>query len=826
MHVTALPTDHAQGRRLAVAIALWIAAGALGAVAGVSTAFAQGGAEAAGEPVHFNSDIRPLLAKRCFSCHGPGKAEAGLRLHTAAGATAVLESGLAAIVPGKPGESELLRRVGSQDESERMPPEGKPLTAGEIEQFKRWIAAGAAFENHWAFQPVSPQTPPTVGNQAWVTSPIDNFILAKLEAAGLAPNGPAEKAALLRRVTFNLTGLPPTPAETEAYINDASPDALATVVDRLLASDRYGERWARHWLDLVRFAETNSFERDGPKPNAWRYRDYVIRSFNSDKPYDQFLREQLAGDELPGHTPETIIATGYYRLGLWDDEPADRLQARYDELDDIVGTTAQAFLGLTVNCARCHDHKIDPIPQADYYKLLAFFQGVPSYGQRRDQHSANQTDISPPEIAQRHDELEAKKSQLDGQLRELEQSGILKMPGPDQRITEGGGRQKLLDEKLKDFLADEDWQRYQELKVQRRELQEVRLPPREMALSVAMCNPNPPPTHILFRGSPHSPTEQVEPGFPAIFSTPAPAIPSPPADAATSGRRTVLANWIASPENMLTARVMVNRVWQHHFGRGIVASPNNFGLLGVPPTHPELLDWLAAEFIRGGWRVKTLHRLIVLSSTYQMSSAGNEAALAVDPQNQLLWRFDMRRLSAEEVRDAVHAASGQLNLKMFGPSFYADLAAEVLAGQSRPGEGWGRSPPEEQSRRAIYGYVKRSLLDPLLVSFDLPDSDSSCEARFVTTQPAQALALVNGQFIHKQAGAFAERLRREAGNDRGKQVALALRLALSRPASEAEVAYGVRLMDDLQTKHGLSGEEALRYYGLYVFNLNEFAYLD
>ncbi len=774
----------------------------------------------------FGRDIRPLLAKRCFSCHGPGKDEAGLRLHSAATATAKLESGQTAIVPGTPNESELLRRIATTDEFQRMPPEGEPLSAAEIEKFQRWIAAGAVFENHWAFRPLTSPPSPAVRNADWVANPIDAFVLARLEASGLSPNPPAKKAALLRRLTFNLTGLPPTPEETAAFVSDDSSAAWRKAVDRLLASERYGERWARHWLDLVRYAETNSFERDGAKPNAWRYRDYVIRSFNDDKPYDRFILEQLAGDELPDRNAETIIATGYYRLGLWDDEPADAKQARYDELDDIVSTTGQVFLGLTINCARCHDHKIDPIPQADYYRLLAFFQDVPSYGHRGDQRSYNQTDISSPEVARQHEEVDAQKRELDRQLREIEQSGIVKMPGADQRITEGNGRQKLLDEKLKNYLNADQWQTYQRLQEGRRKLQELRLPPREMALSVTRCEVNPAPTHILFRGSPHAPTERVEPGFPSIFSTPDPRIPAPPQDARSSGRRTVLANWIASPENMLTARVIVNRVWQQHFGRGLVASPNNFGLLGAAPTHPELLDWLATELIRSGWRLKSLQRLIALSNTYQMSSTANEAALARDPQNLLLWRYDMRRLSAEEIRDAIHAVNGTLNLRMFGPSFYPELGAEVLAGQSRPGEGWGRSSPEEQSRRAIYGFVKRSLLDPLLVSFDLPDTDSSCDARFVTTQPAQALALINGQFLQKQSAAFAARLQRECGDDRTAQVAAALRYALSREANIEEIADGQRLMASWQEKHGLSGAETLRYYCLYVYNLNEFAYLD
>ena len=777
-------------------------------------------------PVDFGREVRPLLAKRCFSCHGPGTAEGGLRLHDPKHAVVELDSGQRAIVPGKPDESELLRRILAEDESERMPPEGEPLSAAEVATLRRWIAEGANYESHWAFKPVAPQQPPAVKRKDWVINPIDNFILARLEAAGLEPNPPADKLALLRRVTYDLTGLPPTPEEVDAFLADTSPNAYEKVVDRLLASEQYGERWARHWLDVVRYGESNSFERDNPKPNVWRYRDYVIRSLNNDKPYDRFIIEQLAGDELPDRSAETIIATGFYRLGVWDDEPADRLQARYDELDDIVSTTSQAFLGLTINCARCHDHKIDPIPQADYYKLLAFFQGVPSYGTRGDHTSYNQTDISPPEVAQQHAERDAAMRRLKEQMEKIEQAGIVKMSGEDQRITEGPGRKKLLEAKLKDYLDADQWREYEALRAQFAEWEAKKLPPRESALSVARCDPRPQPTRIMLRGNPHVPGDVVQPGYPALFSTPDPEIAPPAADAKTAGRRSVLASWIASPDNLLTARVMVNRLWQHHFGRGIVPSPNNFGLLGLPPTHPELLDWLAADFVRGGWRIKRMHRLMVLSQTYRMSSAGNEKALALDPQNNLFWRFNMRRLSAEEIRDAVHATNGRLNLKMYGPSIYPTIAKEVLAGQSRPGENWGRSTPEEQARRSVYIHIKRSLLEPLLASFDLPDPDSSCEARFVTTQPAQALALVNGQFIQEQAGAFAKRLQEECGEDRSAQVQRALRLALSRAATTEEIATGIRLMETWQQRHSLSAADALKYYCLYVYNLNEFVYLD
>ncbi len=776
--------------------------------------------------VDFGRDIRPILAKRCFSCHGPDASEGGLQLHDRASAVSELDSGEPGIVPGKPEQSELLRRISTDDEAERMPPEGKPLSESRIALIRRWISEGAAWEKHWAFRPPEAAAPPANSASDKDLHPIDAFIRAKLEQNGLQPAPRARKAVLLRRAYYDLTGLPPTPEEVAAFLDDDAPNAFEKVVDRLLESKRYGERWARHWLDLVRYADTNSFERDGNKPNAWRYRDYVIRSFNDDKPYDRFLIEQLAGDELPDATAETIIATGYYRLGLWDDEPVDPVKARYDELDDVLTTTSQAMLGLTINCARCHDHKIDPIPQADYYSLLAFFEGVPSYGIRSDQTSFNQTDISPPEVATQHAEMDRQKRELQDKMRPIEQAGISKMSAEDQRKSEGRGRAKLLKEKLREYLDDGAWDEYSRLKTKLEELKAVRLPPRESALSVTRCNPRPPQSHVFMRGNPHVKGDAVTPRFPDIFGSPVPEIPVAAANAKTSGRRTILAKWIASPENLLSARVMANRIWQQHFGRGIVRSANNFGLLGDAPTHPRLLDWLAAEFVRGGWSLKKLHKRIMLSDTYQMSSRGDARGLERDPRNDLFWRFNMRRLSAEELRDSILMVNGRLNLKMYGPGFYPLISKEVLAGQSRPGHGWGKSSPEERARRSIYIHVKRSLITPLLASFDFPDTDSSCEARFSTTQPTQALGMLNGEFINRQAAVFAKRLREECGDGVRSQVERGLTLALSRPVEADQVELGLKLIAKLRDEHGLSAEKSLDYFCLYVLNLNEFVFVD
>jgi hypothetical protein len=778
--------------------------------------------------IDFATQVKPLLARRCFACHGPETGEGGLHLDDSQSALAELDSGARAIVPGDVEASELLARVTSEDEFVRMPPEGKPLTSDEIDILKRWVSEGAEWRKHWAFIPPAHHEPPIVKNQAWVANPIDAFILAKLEENGLLPAAPADKRTLVRRAYFNLIGLPPTLEQLESFEKDERPDAWECLIDELLASKHYGEQWARHWLDLVRFAETNSFERDGRKPNAWQYRDYVIRSLNADKPYDQFVKEQLAGDELDEITQDSITATGYYRLGIWDDEPADPVQARADERDDLVSTTGQVFLGLTLGCARCHDHKIDPIPQRDYYGMVSFFADVTSYGERGDENTNSQWTIESEETRKLRRKFDEQIAKIEREKVSMEEVGVKRMSAIDQRRSETPDRQELLNEKLEKYLNASEWQLYIETNTRADEIRKMRdeLPAAEAVLALARCESHPEPTRLAMRGNPHVLEDVVEPHFPQLFGTPTPDIPEAAQGARSAGRRRVLADWIASPDNMLTARVIVNRVWQHHFGRGIVRSTNNFGELGDPPTHPELLDWLALWLIEHDWQLKPLHRLIMTSRAYQMSSHGDDRALAVDPTNDLFWRFDMRRLSAEELRDATLMVTGSLNTAMYGESFFPEMSSEVLATQSRPGDGWGESSPEQRSRRSVYIYVKRSLLLPLLTAFDFPDVDSSCEARFVTTQPQQSLTLLNGSFFNEQARRLMERISATGSNDPGDQVKRAIEQALLRPATESEIAEGLHLIARLQNEHGQSHEEALRYWCLTVLNLNEFVYLD
>ena len=604
--------------------------------------------------------------------------------------------------------------------------------------------------SHWAFQAIRKQVPPVhlaADPSDAPANPIDAFIAQRLRDKGLPIPKAASRRALIRRVTYDLTGLPPTPEQVEAFVHDASPQAWEHLIDRLLESPHYGEKWGRHWLDLVRFAETNSYETDEAKPHAWRYRDYVIRAFNADKPYDRFIREQLAGDELPDGGADGLIATGYYRLGIWDNDPADRELALYDQLDDLVATTGQVFLGLTVDCARCHDHKIDPISQRDYYALLSFFRNIHPY------RNGGATD-------------------------------------------------------------------------------EVPLPGEKQAKALAVTEPGTvaPVTHLLRRGNPASPGEAVEPGFLSVLTSPSPVI-APPASGRSSGRRRALADWIAAPDNPLTARVIVNRVFQHHFGRGLVRTPSDFGIQGSLPTHPELLDWLAGHFVQDGWSLKRLHRLILTSQSYQASATPTAEALKADPANDLFSRFEMRRLTAEEIRDSVLWVGGLGNPRMYGPGMYVALPKEVLASQSVPGKGWGDSPKVEQARRSIYIHVKRSLLSPVLLSFDLAETDRSTPVRFATTQPTQALGMLNGAFFNEQARILADRIRAEVGSEpreqvRREQVRRVLHRVTSRPPSDREISQSVALLQSLTSEEGLGATAALDAFCLLAFNLNEFLYLE
>ena len=790
------------------------------------------GTRLSAEEVDFATTIQPLLAKRCYACHGPDKQEGGFRLDERETLLAEADSGETPIVPGDSQRSELLRRVLSNDDAERMPPEGPALKPDQVDALRGWIDEGAHYAPHWAFQPVQKLPPPEVDHRDRLVGALDAFVVRRLEAKQLELSPEAAPTELIRRLFFDTIGLPP-PAEELARIEaDWGQESYTRLVDRLLADPAFGVRWGRNWLDVVRYAETNSFERDGVKPNAWKYRDYVIQAMNSDKPYDQFIREQVAGDELDQVTTETLTATGFYRLGIWDDEPADPLQARFDEYDDIVSTIGQGFLALTFNCARCHDHKIDPIPQADYYALVAFVRDVTSYGARGDQTTNSQIDVSGQELAEQYDQWTTKLKRLRERRLEIEQSGIVKMSAPDQRATEGPERDQVLKAKLKEFLSDQESLEYDELQKEERSAKRElnRLPPHQSVLGLAQCDATPPATHILLRGSPHNAGAEVQPTFPKLLGGQTPELPTMPAGAKSAGRRRVLADWLASKDNWLTARVVANRVWQHYFGRGIAASPNNFGLMGERATHPELLDHLATQLMEHDWSLKALHRQILLSSTYRQSSsttgAAAVAAAQIDPDNRLYWRQSIRRLSAEQTRDAVLAVTGELNEQQFGESFFQTLSKEVLASQSQPGAGWGKSSPSEQARRSIYIRVKRSLPVPMLAAFDFPETDISCEARFLTTQPGQALGMLNSQWMQEQASALLSRVEREVGTELRDQATRAFELVLSHKPDQRDVDELVQLTERLKLKHNFSDDQARHAMCLAALNVNQFLYID
>jgi hypothetical protein len=727
----------------------------------------------------FETKVRPVLVENCYKCHSVDseKIKGGLRLDSRESILKGGDSG-PAIVPGDPEKSLLIAAVRYTDKELQMPPKNKKLPDRQIADITTWVKNGAPWpkddkaksartntgfqisekdRSYWAFQRIQRPPVPEVKQRSWLLNPIDAFVLTELESKGLKPNQRATRRELIRRAYFDLIGLPPTPEEVAAFEKDRSPNAFEKVVEDLLARPQYGERWGRHWLDVARFAQSNGYERDGEKPLAWRYRDYVIAAFNEDKPYDRFIIEQLAGDELPDATRDSIIATGFQRLGVWDDEPDDKRMAEFDELDDIISTTSGAFLGLTLSCARCHDHKFDPISQTDYYQFLAFFRNVrPSEAPKYTLDSANYLPLDAPEkIKTWSEERDAKIKALERQLEAAKEN------------------QKALREAIKK--TKEDTGAF------------------EWALGVRERKPV--PTHLLIRGNAGSPGPEVQAAFLTVLGGNALPISRANSRFDSCGRRLTLARWIASSENPLTARVMVNRIWQHHFGRGIVKTTTDFGRAGTPPSNPKLLDWLASEFIRCGCSVKKLHRVILMSNAYQMSSrCEDREAERVDPGNDLLWRQNLRRLEAEAIRDGILTVSGELNLKMGGRGFFPHLAGEVLAGASRPGLDWQKTTIAEQSRRSIYSYIRRTMLIPANEAFDYSNTTSPLGERPITTVAPQALMLLNDDFVQHQAKSFASRIRREAGQNRTRQLRRAYHVAFGRDPEPGELRTGLEFL--------------------------------
>jgi hypothetical protein len=893
------------------------------------------------DTIDFDRQVRPILDRHCVACHGADRARGGLRLDSAAGAITGGDLG-PAVVPGQPDESELLLAVLGEGATAQMPLDRPPLPADEIATLRGWIQSGALApdgespaeisSDHWSLQPPRDAEPPDVDDEQWSRHPIDRFVLASLNRAGIAPSPEADRATLIRRLSLDLTGLPPTPEEIDAFLNDDRPNAYNRLVDRLLGSPRYGERWAQHWLDVIRWAETWGFETNSPRPNAWPYRDWVIRSLNEDLPYNRFLFEQLAGDTLGADAATGLLVSGPANLPgqIGKDEESIR-QARQDELDESIRTVGSAFMGLTIGCARCHSHKFDPITQRDYYAFQALFSGL-QYGDRRfrgpedDQWAARASGIrqeieaardrlesareslglrpslSPSYHEDRFDPIEATavrivieathnggRASLD-ELEAWEPSSLVNValaergghasassfalenqtrhpdnlidgksiaegyfpwiaerPGPawaridlDGAVTidrvawsrgfdgfpvdyvievlrPDGSWVAVAD--TKDRMLHEEDRRsadavsivgaspgdleqivslLSELRNKEGEYQRLAAGPQVFSGSFT----EPATTYLLRRGDPMQLLEPMPPDTLAVLGSLDLSI-----DAEDSDRRVALASHLTSPDHPLTARVMVNRVWQHHFGTGIVATPSDFGRMGEPPSHPELLDWLSINFVRNDWSLKGLHRLILTSRTYRQASTPRHDALAIDSDARLLWRFPPRRLEAEAIRDAILAVSGALNDQMAGPGFdffnqKGGLSDYIPVEEFGP-SGW---------RRMIYATKIRMQAVDVFGAFDCPDAGQMTPKRSQSITPIQSLSLWNSPFVIRQASIFSDRVRAESGPDLQQQIDRATRLAIGRAPTGAEESALMML----GREHGL--DQVCRV----LLNTNEF----
>jgi hypothetical protein len=812
----------------------------------------------------FESKVRPVLVARCLKCHGPAQQKGQLRLDSR---EAVLKGGESGevVVSGKPSESlliEAINRTGLE-----MPPDA-PLKDNEIATLTEWVRRGLpwptvdgksrtlepggkgiteADKQYWAFQPIKEPSVPDLKFQisnlksqnknldSAVRNPIDAFVVSRLMADGFTPAPEADRRTLIRRLNFDLTGLPPTPAEIAEFENDSRDDAYERLVDRLLDSPAYGERWARHWLDLVRYAESDGYRKDDYRPHAWRYRDYVVRSFHTDKPFDRFVQEQIAGDEIDPENPDAIAATGYLRLSLYEYNQRDARTQWNEILNDITDVTGDVFLGFGMGCARCHDHKFDPILQKDYFRLRAFFAGVlPQTAPlaTKAERDAHQTKLA---------EWEAKTADIRAQLAELEKplvaklkaSAIFKFPAEIQALlkTEDITTLAPLDRQLHDLayrqvqyeydqlgtkLKDEPKKKWDELQAELKKFDELKpaaLPITDAVVDVGSIAP---PTIIPGDKS----GTDIVPGLLSVLDdSPAKIVPLAIAPQ-SSGRRAELARWLTSRVNPLTPRVMVNRIWQYHFGKGLVATSSDFGRLGELPSHPELLDWLAARFAGIAdersqisnlksqiepWSFKSLHRLIVTSATYRQSAThpNAEQLQLKDPSNRLLWRASIRRLDAEQIRDSILQVSGKLDMKSGGPSV-----------------------PASMPRRSIFTEQRRNSPDPLLDVFDSADGFSSTPERNVTTTPTQALLMINSKGSLARAADFANRVKAEGGSERESQIALAYRLAFGRDATAAEVAAAIEFLNRQAAQNAAAASSVLTDFCMVLLNSNEFLYVD
>lgn len=739
-------------------------------------------------PVEFSRDVRPILSKYCYQCHGPDdKArKAELRLDIAEGATRELPSGNRAIVPGKPDDSELLLRLTTDDKNAVMPPPslGKKPSAAEVGTLRRWIAQNAVYSKHWAYSvPVRPPLPP-VSLPEWTKNDIDHFVLARLDLEGLKPSPLAERATLLRRVTLDLTGLPPSREDAELFLNDSRPDAYERAVDRVLAKSAYGERWASMWLDLARYADSSGYIHDPPRV-IWRWRDWLIQALNDNRPYDQFTTEMIAGDLLPNATVEQVIATGFHRNTTTNTEGgANAAEYQFAAVVDRVNTTMQVWMGTTMACAQCHNHKYDPFTQKEYYQLLAILnnttdlnsegptQEVPRVG-CRDEYAALSG-----QLADARKQLDQETQRVDALRAEWEKSvDREKLPKDISEIlaVEVDKRTPAQSEKLiaHHRASQPEWAaKDAEVKKLRGALDQV------STTTLIQQEGTPRETFIAIRGAFQNRGEVVAAGVPA-------ALHAAPADMKLDRRG--LAAWLMDPQNPLTARVAVNRLWQEIFGIGLVETSEEFGMQGEIPSHPELLDWLATEYIRLGWDTKQLLKRIVLSATYQQSSEGNVALNERDPHNRLLARGARTRLSAEALRDQALSVSGLLSAKMYGPPVHPFQPVNGLAAAFGQSTDWATSQGEDAHRRALYTRWRRNLPYPSMIAFDVPERAVCSLRRIRTNTPVQALVTLNDPVFVEAAQALGRRMLVEGGPTDESRARLGVSAVLSRPATDAEV---------------------------------------
>jgi hypothetical protein len=850
----------------------------------------------------FEKKIRPILTDNCYMCHSAqaDKPMSGLRLDTPQGMLKGGNSGQPAVVPGHPEKSRLITAIHYSDPNLQMPPAGK-LTDQQIKDLETWIAMGAPDprkagdsatapansqpydyaekRKFWSFQPVPIVQPPAVKDRAWARTPIDRFILAKLEEKGLVPVRDADKRALIRRATFDLTGLPPTPGEVEAFLKDSSPGAFEKVVDRLLGSQQYGERWGRHWLDVVRYADTCGDNSDFPVPSAYKYRNYVIESFNKDKPFDQFVREQLAGDLMAARTDaernEHLIATGYIAISR-------RFGSQNNEnnltIDDTIDNVGKAFLGLSVSCARCHNHKFDPIPNSDYYAMYGIF-GSSRYafpGTELYRHTSDFVPLGPPAEGAKLIKWQTELTELDSKFRKLtDEKAALERRAKAEKDARDTNDAKGKDQNVhKDNSADKDPHapkeaRDKDLKSAGTDHQKAQAPPARVEPPRADAKPDPkvdakpdakpdrtisqvdaelnevrlrmsdveqhPPSiekayavsegkpgdaKIQIKGDPRKLGDAVPRGFLQILG--GERLP----ETEKGSGRLELARWITDPKNPLTARVIVNRIWQHHFGKGIVQTPNDFGSRGKVPTHPELLDYLAARFVESRWSMKVLHRMIMLSHVYQLSSQGSPLDAAKDVANEFLWRSNRRRLDAEEIRDAMLSVSGTLDQTMGGPQPFP------------PESSWHYTQhvpfiaDYETSRRSVYLLQQRIRRTRVLEVFDGADTNATTPERTINITPIQALYMMNDPFTHKMADDFAVRVGM-AYSEESRRIDYAYRLALGRPATQEELRNGHDYLQETLRELELTKipedqriRVALASYLRVLLSSNEFIFVD